>query len=108
MLINTLKAFYVCFCVRPAIPISQPVLAAAPFNWSKVLAGRKHVPGFLTEFTAAATSAAVPGTAGTRQPVASGLYGLDREERKKRLMQEVSGLVSNLLGNGKCVDEMAQ
>ena len=94
-----------CFlpCLRSTTPISQPVLAAAPFSWPKVLAGRKHVPDFLSEFsTSAAATLSVHGTAGVRQPVAGDLYSLDREQRRNWLMQEVSSVVTNLLGSGKC------
>lgn len=78
--------------------ISQPVLAAAPFNWSKVLAGRQQAPQFLYEF--AAESTAPEARKRTRPAGAAGLAGLSSRERRERLMSQVSAVITNLLGTG--------
>jgi hypothetical protein len=82
--------------------VSQPVLAAAPFNWRKVLASRPHVPPFLSEFAAEAAAAA-EGAAPPRAAAggAAGAFaGLSAVERQQRLMGEVSAVITNLLGTG--------
>jgi hypothetical protein len=82
--------------------VSQPVLAAAPFNWRKVLSSRPHVPPFLSEFAAEAAAAAA-GRAPARAAAAgaAGAFaGLNAAERQQRLMGEVSAVITNLLGTG--------
>lgn len=82
--------------------VRQPVLAAAPFNWRKVLASRPQVPPFLSEFAAEAAAAAEGrGAARAAAGAAGVLAGLTAAERKQRLMGEVSAVVTNLLGTGE-------
>jgi hypothetical protein len=82
--------------------VSQPVLAAAPFNWQKVLASRPHVPRFLSEFAAVAAAVAevrLPARAAATG-AAGAFAGLSAVERQQRLMGEVSAVITNLLGTG--------
>jgi hypothetical protein len=83
--------------------VSQPVLAAAPFNWRKLLASRQQVPPFLSEFAAEAGTAAIDGRAPVGAAAAGSagrLAGLSAAERKQQLMGEVSAVITNLLGTG--------
>lgn len=83
-----------------SMALNQPVLAAAPFTWPKVFAGRQPTPDIMSEFVPMATAA--EGAAVIRQSPVSSLSTLSREERRHRLMEDVSGVITNLLGTGEC------
>lgn len=86
---------------RSGSVLQEPVLAAAPFNWSKLLAGRQPVPHFLSEFTARAATAATGSAPGMKQSITNSLANLSSQARKQKLLEEVSQAVAGLLGTGE-------
>jgi hypothetical protein len=78
--------------------LSAPaVLAASPFNWLKLLSGRKHVPQFLREFEPEQQLMGPGPVAGS----AGGVPGLSAAERSLNVQKQVAGVVGRVLGSGE-------
>jgi len=78
----------------------MPVMAAAPFNWSKLLAAQPTVPVLLSEFAEAAAPGAQIAARGGLPAAAGRFAGISQQQRQNLIMEELNAVLNNLLGTG--------